>query len=211
MSRWSSATVASLVFLSFFTGVSLVSAHVVVKPASVNVSEFTTFAIGVPVEREQSTVGIRLVVPEGLVYVTPNVKQGWVVTTKKEGEGEASHVVEISWANGEIPQGQRDEFVFSAKVPSTESELHWKAYQTYKDGSVVSWDLNPKDPQPKDSTGKSDFSKNGPYSITKVVNDLVKPKEESQKKVPIPWGNAVSIIALVLSTVALVNSRRIQK
>lgn len=200
-----------VLLLIFFSSVSFANAHVVVKPASVNVSEFTTFSIGVPVEREQSTIGIRLVVPEGLAYVTPNVKPGWVVSTKKEGEGETSHMVEISWTNGEIPQGQRDEFVFSAKVPSAESELHWKAYQTYKDGNVVSWDLNPKDPQPKDSAGKSDFSKNGPYSVTKVVNDLVKPKEVVQSRSTAPWGNAVSIVALVFSIVALVNARKVQK
>lgn len=154
-----------VVSVSFLTAAGLASAHVVVKPASVGVAAFQTFTMGVPVEKDITTTGLRLVIPDGLKYVSPNVKPGWSVSVKKEGEGEDAHVTEISWTGGSIPSGQRDDFVFSAQAPAKEGELHWKAYQTYADGSIVTWDQEPKDERDDDSAG-------GPYSVTKVVNDL---------------------------------------
>lgn len=72
----------------FLVWVSSASAHVVVKPAQVNVGSFQTFTIGVPVEKASGTIGVRLIVPEGLEYVTPNVKSGWRIEVKKDTKGE---------------------------------------------------------------------------------------------------------------------------
>lgn len=163
------------------------SAHVSVKPQQAGAASFQTFTVGVPVEKDMATVGLRLVIPEGLNRVTPNVKSGWKVEVKKEertvgmkGEvlntGEQAPkeevVTEIIWSGGVIPSGQRDDFLFSAQVPSDEKTLQWKAYQTYADGTVVSWDQEPNAEQPKNEDGHSDFSEKGPLSETKVINDL---------------------------------------
>lgn len=152
---------------AFFATVGIASAHVVVKPASVGVGAYQTFTIGVPVEKDMPTTGMRLVIPEGLKSVTPNVKPGWTINVKKEGEGENAKVTEIDWTGGSIPAGQRDDFLFSAQAPSSEGEVHWKAYQTYADGSIVNWDNDPK------AMHGDDDSAGGPYSVTKIVNDLV--------------------------------------
>ena len=137
-------------------------AHVVVKPAEVGVSKFQTFTTGVPNEKDAPTIQVRLVIPEGLNHVSPNVKPGWQIEIKKSGEGEDAKVTEIIWSGGSIPSGFRDEFVFSAQAPKEETSLNWKAYQTYQDGEVVAWDQ-----EPKEGTEESK-----PYSVTKVIKDL---------------------------------------
>ncbi|MEN9407139.1 MAG: hypothetical protein RLZZ455_355 [Candidatus Parcubacteria bacterium] len=150
------------------------SAHVTVKPNQAGIGAFQTFTIGVPNEKDNPTISLRLVIPEGLEYVTPNVKQGWLIDTKKSAEGEEVRITEISWTGGEIPTGQRDEFLFSAKVPSEKKTLSWKAYQTYQNGDIVSWDQDPEtlknlsdeEKEENERTGK------GPYSQTEIVNDL---------------------------------------
>ena len=151
------------------------SAHVVVKPAQVNPGSFERFAVGVPVEKEIPTVGIRLIIPEGLNYISPYVKTGWKIDVKKDNS-EKPKITEISWTGGNIPVGQKDEFIFSAQVPATDTEIKWKAYQTYSDGSVVNWDMEPV----AESKKSSDDEKSTPYSITKVSAPKSEAIDQSQ-------------------------------
>jgi uncharacterized protein YcnI len=188
--------ITALAMTGFFLMATSASAHVVVKPSEVNVATFQSFSIGVPVEKDMPTVGVRLVLPQGLSYVTPNVKSGWKIAIKKDGES----VTEINWTGGSIPTGQRDDFTFSAKVPATETSLQWKAYQTYQDGTVISWDADPS-AQSKNADGKDDFSKSGPFSTTQVINDL-----KPEKKV-FNISLLFSIIAIGLASTALARPR----
>lgn len=190
--------------VAFLVFPSMVSAHAVVGPKQVNVGAFQSFSLGVPSEKEQSTIAVKLVLPEGLEFVTPNVKTGWKVETVKHD----THVVEISWTGGEVPAHMRDDFLFSAKAPGAETTLAWKVYQTYADGSVVSWEADPKAEQPKTADGKADYSKVGPYSETKVVNDLAStPVTPSTTTTANGWQTrtalSLSVVALVLALAAL--------
>ena len=106
---------------AFFIFVPLAFAHVVVKPAEIPIGAFQTFMVGVPNEAETPVTELRLVIPEGVNHVTPNVKQGWDIEVKKTGEGDHAKVSEIIWSGGAIPTGQRDEFNFSGQVPETET------------------------------------------------------------------------------------------
>lgn len=140
------------------------SAHVVVRPAEAVTAGFQSFTVGVPNEKTIPTTGVRLVIPKGLKYVSPVEKPGWNISIEKEGVGEEAVVTAIIWADGQINEGFRDDFAFSAQVPAESTEIQWNAYQTYADGTVVSWD--------KASTGDGhdDLGENtGPFSVTKVV------------------------------------------
>lgn len=180
-------SILSIVSL-FGTGVA--SAHVTVKPVQVGVASYQTFSMSVPVEKDQPTIGLRLVVPEGLSSVTPTVKPGWTIATKKDGAGESAKVTEISWTGGSIPAGQRDDFTFSAKTPADATTISWKAYQTYQDGSVVSWDKTPSE--------KEEGENVGPYSTTAVVDDLTEDTAKNATNT-----NGLSWIALVFSLVGI--------
>jgi uncharacterized protein YcnI len=142
-------------------------AHVVVKPSQVGIAAFQIFRMGVPNEKDSPTVAVRLVIPDGLKAISPNVKLGWTIDEKKIGDGDDAKVTEITWTGGVIPAGQRDDFVFSAQVPSKETTLNWKAYQTYQNGETIAWDHDPKL-----SKSADDDTAPPPYSMTKVVNDL---------------------------------------
>jgi len=177
-----------------------VFAHVTVKPAQVGAAAFQTFTIGVPNEKDIPTVALRLVIPDGLHHVSPNVKPGWNVTVKKTGDGEDAMVTEINWTGGSIPSGQRDDFLFSAQVPATETKLQWKAYQTYQGGQIVSWDQAPVTNMSDEDKEKMEQQGLGPYSETSIVNDL---KPAPTDSAPTSSSNTLSIAALAISVVAL--------
>ena len=194
----------------FSLAVGVASAHVTVKPAEVGVATRQIFNVSVPNEKDVAVTKIRLVIPVGVDSVTPNVKPGWNVEAVKTSDDGVAAIKEIVWDGGSIPAGQRDDFAFSAKAPAKTGEVQWKAYQTYEDGTTVSWDQAPK------ADGHSEEGGNaGPYSVTKVVDDL----EEGQAAASTPGDNqqpsngrantaiALSVVALLFSLAAMTNAK----
>lgn len=174
-------------------------AHIIVKPSSVGIASVQTFDIQVPTEKDNATIGLRLLVPDGLSNVVPNVKPGWDINVVKNGDT----VTEIDWTNGNIPSGQRDDFYFSAQVPELITTIPWKAYQTYADGSVVSWDQNPINTTDKTT----------PYSTTKIIHDVAitpapsqSDEEHTSQKATLAF--ILAFIALAVASVALSIARR---
>lgn len=209
-----------------------ISAHVTVKPAEVGVGQRLNFAVSVPTEENNPTTSVRLVIPQGLQSVRPNVKPGWNVQIKRVGEsmkGEVLNtgekapdpetVTEIIWSGGQIPAEMRDEFVFSAQAPAEETSLNWKAYQTYSDGAVVAWDADPKtvaeyeknkgqaffSGENNPNAGDDDHSAPKPYSITKVVNDLAGSPKPATAQALIQ-DDKESNLPLILSAIAVIIS-----
>lgn len=144
---------------------SAVSAHVVVRPSEAAAASFQTFTIGVPNEKDIPTTSVKLVIPNGLKYVSPTQKTGWSIDIEKEGANETAAVKSITWSGSSVGVGFRDDFTFSAQVPAQVAELQWKAYQTYSDGTVVSWD------KASEGSGHEKSSESGPFSVTKVVSN----------------------------------------
>lgn len=175
-------------------------AHTVVTPNEVAAGTSKIFTVEVSSEKAQSTVELRLLLPKGLSHVTPTVKPGWYIRVKSEDPANPTVATEIAWFGGIIQQDRRDEFTFSAEVPNEETTLQWKAHQIYSDGSVVSW-TEANDEQPKDTKGDDDFSKFGPYSETKVTNNMAEPTTEPESTPS--WPGFVSILALILSIIGL--------
>jgi len=183
--------------------VGVASAHVVVKPAEVGVAARQSFTVGVPNEKEVPVVKVRLVVPDGVKSVTPNVMPGWTIDIAKDGTGESAVVKEITWSGGSIPAGQRVDFALSAQAPAKATTLQWKAYQTYEDGTEVAWDQAP------DATGHdAEGGNTGPYSETKIVDDLSQDSTgtTTADTTTETQGNSRVNLAIVLSVVALLFS-----
>jgi len=185
------------------------SAHVVVRPETTGIGAFQVFNMGVPSEKDMSTIAVKLMLPEGLTSVTPNVKAGWKIEVKKTATGkkitnedgqqvDEMKPTEIDWTGGVIPAGQRDEFRFQAQVPATPTTLAWKAYQTYRDGSVVAWDEAPA------AMAKS------PYSVTRVLDDLSSTgaKQSWWQANQINLTLGVSLLALVISLAILIKHKQ---
>lgn len=180
------------------------SAHVTVKPAEVVTAGYQTFTINVPNEKPIPTTSVKLLIPVDIKAVTPTQKAGWQITTEKEGSGEAAVTNSITWSGGSIGNGLRDEFTFTAKVPDQAMDIQWKSYQTYSDGSVVSWD--------KEAEGGhgAEGNSSGPFSITKVAQEVpVSPsnqaaadaKKAADRAMYIAVaGTAVGLIGVALAT-----------
>lgn len=189
-----------------------VSAHVTVKPAEVLTAAYQTFTVSVPNEREVSTVSVKILIPEAIQSVTPTQKAGWSIALEKDGEGDAANTTSVTWSGGAITDGTRDDFTFSAKTPDTETELQWKAYQTYADGVVVSWD------QKTDAGHDSAAGNKGPFSITNVVTmtaqdvavaDAERAGANAQATVRLAFYS--SIAAVALGVIALYFATRKEK
>jgi uncharacterized protein YcnI len=143
-----------------------VSAHVVVKPAEAVAAGFQIFTIGVPNEKDISTTNIKLVIPDGIKHILPTQKEGWRIDIEKGDASPDAPVRSITWSGNEVKAGFRDEFTFSGQVPEKATELQWRAYQTYSDGTVMSWDK-----AVVDGGRNSEAEDSGPFSVTKVVDD----------------------------------------
>lgn len=199
--------IAILPILALFVA-SNASAHVSVSPKEVGVGKYQTYSVSVPSEKDISTTGLRLVIPAGLESVSPTVKPGWTINTVT---GENDAITEIRWTGGNIPGHFRDDFTFSAKAPAKETTLYWKAYQTYRDGTVVAWELLPTQEQPKGADGAPDFSASGPASSTAIINDL-KPAANTENPTQTAAKNTdalvISMIAVVVSVFAVYMAKR---
>lgn len=196
------------VFAGFLLLVKPADAHVVVKPSEVGIGERVNFVVSVPTEEDTPTVSLRLIIPEEIKSVRPNVKPGWKIQMIKTGTGENERVSEIIWSGGQIPKDMRDEFVFSSQAPAKEATLDWKAYQTYQSGTVVSWDKNPSEIEEYEknhsSTGnEEDPNAPAPFSVTQVVDDL-KSNEETVRKTQDNSLIQIGVVfSLILSSVSL--------
>lgn len=185
---------ASLLVLAVFVAPAMASAHVTVKPGSVNVGEFTTFNVSAPNEKAIPVTTIKVDIPKNIKSVKPTVKTGWTVSTEKVGEGEAARVTSITWTGGSIPTGLRDDFTFSAQAPAEATEINWSAYETYEDGTVVSWNQAPD---------AEETENGGPYSTTKIVNDLALDPAANTSTSSSTSDKLPLVISLVALTIAI--------
>lgn len=186
---------------------SVASAHVVVRPSDAKTGVYQTFTVSVPVERDSPTVEVKLDIPTGVTSVRPTEKPGWTIQIDKHTEDGETMVSAITWKGGEVGVDLRDDFTFSAKTPNEPAELQWKAYQTYKDGTVVSWD------QESENSDESENATTGPFSVTKVAADSDQDKalkeadnkageaqQAANKAMYVGIGGAVvAVIAIVIS------------
>lgn len=178
----------------------VVFAHVVVTPNQANVGQTVLFSMSVPNERDSSVTTIKLDIPSGLTDVKPTVQAGWTITT----EG-GDNITSITWT-GTIPVGQRADFTFEAQAPAQTGELDWKAHQTYGDGTVVNWDQKPAADEKDDDAATS-----GPYSVTKIANDLTgttSKASSNNNSTKTSFALVLSIAALALSVITFVQKRR---
>ncbi len=141
------ATAAAMLL---FAGPAL--AHITVSPNSVPAGSTTVLTFHVPNEESKAdTVKVDIQIPtdhpiaQFLVQPVP----GWTFTVKTvtlakplvTDDGSFSQAVsEVIWTGGKILPGQFQSFQISADpMPTGESQVVFKAIQTYSNGDVVRW------------------------------------------------------------------------
>jgi periplasmic copper chaperone A len=136
-------------------------AHITVSPASVPAGSTQVLTFHVPNEESKAdTVKLDIQIPtdhpiaQFLVQPVP----GWTFTVKTvtlakplvTDDGSFSQAVsEVIWTGGKILPGQFQSFTISADpMPTGESQVVFKAIQTYSNGDVVRWIDLPQAGQP---------------------------------------------------------------
>lgn len=89
-----------------------------------------------PSEKSIATTGLEVQFPETIEVTRLESPAGWQATAQKDRR---SRIASALWQGGSIPPRQFLEFGVVARNPAAETELAWKAIQTYADGSEVHW------------------------------------------------------------------------
>jgi uncharacterized protein YcnI len=130
-------TVAMVGGLSLFVGAA--SAHVTVVPNETTQGSYEVFTVKVPSENEKiPTTKIEVKIPEEVNVTRFEPKPGWNYEIQKDDTGK---IITVTWTTeGEgLSPTEFAMFNMSGKVGDDVTEIVWKAYQTYQDGSVVEW------------------------------------------------------------------------
>ncbi|WP_420852233.1 YcnI family protein [Paenibacillus hamazuiensis] len=115
------------------------SAHVTVLPNQVVQGTYEKFAVRVPTEKDVPTVKVEVKFPVDDVSISRfEPKPGWSYEVSKDANGKITGVVWTAQGEG-LKSTEFGEFYMQGKVGDNASKLVWKAYQTYKDGTVVEW------------------------------------------------------------------------
>lgn len=139
--------------LIFLSGAGTIYAHVTVLPKETTQGVYEKFTVRVPTEKDIPTIKVEVKFPAAVSISRFEPMPGWKYDISKDASGAITGVVWTALGEG-LAATEFGEFDMQGKVADNAKDLSWKAYQTYKDGSVVEW------------TGAPDSEK--PASVTKV-------------------------------------------
>lgn len=137
MKKLLTLSVSMIGALSLFAGAA--SAHVTVQPSETQQGKYEVFTVKVPSENETvPTTKIEVKIPEDVNVTRFEPKPGWNYEIQKDETDKITSVVWTTEGEGLSPT-EFAMFYMSGKVGDEATEIVWKAYQTYKDGSIVEW------------------------------------------------------------------------
>ncbi|WP_259616738.1 YcnI family copper-binding membrane protein [Paenibacillus doosanensis] len=120
-------------------GGGIASAHVTVLPSETVQGTYEKFAVRVPTEKDIPTVKVEVKIPIDSVSISRfEPKPGWKYDLTKDASGKITSVTWTATGDG-LSATEFGEFYMQGKVADNASSITWKAYQTYKDGSIVEW------------------------------------------------------------------------
>ena len=122
--------------ITLFAGVA--SAHVTVQPQETSQGKYEVFTVRVPSESEVPTTKIEVKFPEEVDVTRFEPKPGWTYEVQKDDTDKITSVTWTTEGDG-LSSTEFGQFNMQGKVGDDATEIVWKAYQTYKDGSVVEW------------------------------------------------------------------------
>lgn len=130
---------ASIMLIGSMLLAGIASAHVTVYPKESTQGSYEKFTVRVPSEKDIPTVKIEVKFPMDAVAVSRfEPKAGWTYELAKDTAGKITGVTWKATGDG-LASTEFGEFNMQGKVADAATEIVWKAYQTYKDGSVVEW------------------------------------------------------------------------
>ncbi|NOU96513.1 DUF1775 domain-containing protein [Paenibacillus sp. LMG 31456] len=198
-------------------GAGAASAHVTVLPKEAVQGSFEKFAVRVPSEKEIPTVKVEVKFPMDAVTVSRfEPKPGWKYELTKDASGKITGVIWTATGEG-LSATEFGEFYMQGKVADTATAISWKAYQTYKDGSVVEWvgadgsdkpaSVTKVTPKPAGAAADSHGNTNANPAV--AAGDAAKagapvaPAMQAQSQTPLYLSIAALLLGLVSLLIAL--------
>jgi uncharacterized protein YcnI len=114
--------------------VATLAAHVTIGPAESTLGANERYVVRVPTEGQVATVGVDLMVPEGVTVSGVLASSGWTADNRREG----NRTVSIHW-KVQIPPRQFGELVFTARNPREGADIAWRVVQRFEDGTSREW------------------------------------------------------------------------
>ncbi|MBM7644124.1 uncharacterized protein YcnI [Scopulibacillus daqui] len=190
-------TLCAAVFLT----ANIASAHVTVSPDQAPSNSYQKFTFRVPTEKNIPTTKLKIRVPEQVDVSLIEPVPGWKYSLEKNKDGKVTNITWTAEGKG-LSSTEFGEFSVMGKIAANANKLEWKAYQTYKDGSVVKW--------------IQEAGGDNPAPVTKVVkgsgegddhNAAASDSQDNQaepKTADSGWPLYLSIIAVAISIIAFI-------
>jgi uncharacterized protein YcnI len=192
---------------SLFAG--MASAHVTVLPKETTQGSYEMFTVRVPSENETvPTTQIKVEFPSDVNISRIEPKSGWKYEIQKDA---SDKITSVTWtAEGEgLSSTEFGLFNIQGKVADEATEIEFKAYQTYQDGSVVEWigaqdaqtpaSVTTVNPKPADGSGDHHGSANTTETKEEVKTATEEVKTTSSSNAPL----YISIAALIAGLLSL--------
>lgn len=136
MKKLSMMIVIGALGASLFAGIA--SAHVTVSPKETTQGAYEVFTVRVPTEKPIPTTKVEVKFPADVSVSRFEPKDGWKYDIQKDASGKITGVTWTAAGEG-LSATEFGDFKMQGKVGDQAKQIVWKAYQTYKDGSVVEW------------------------------------------------------------------------
>jgi uncharacterized protein YcnI len=135
--RFSISCLVAMVMGVAFAGVA--SAHVTISPNTAVAGDDVTLTFHVPDENDAANTNkleVQLPADAGLTEVSVLPVAGWTYAVTKQGDS----ISTVTWSGGTIKPGEFAQFALTVgPLPKTQTQLLFKALQSYDNGDVVSW------------------------------------------------------------------------
>lgn len=203
----------AFIFAAFSLFAGIASAHVTVLPEETTQGSYEMFTVRVPSENETvPTTQVKVEFPSEVNISRFEPKPGWKYEIEKDSSGK---ITSATWTAENVGLSSIEFGLFNmqGKVADDATEIVFKAYQTYQDGSVVEWigaqesitpaSVTTVNPKPADG---SDHQHGTAESKEETKTE---PSNEEVVKVTTSSSNAplyVSIAALIAGVLSLIIS-----
>jgi len=136
---------APIIALALLALPAAATAHVVAAPGEAKAGSYSAiaFRVGHACGAGDTTLKVRVEVPDGVASARPQPKTGWTIAIEKEGE----RATAITWT-GRLPDDQFDDFPLLMKLPSQAGTLVFPVIQTCEKGESQWTEI--RDPQRPD-------------------------------------------------------------
>lgn len=120
-----------IALLALAASPSLALAHVVAAPGEAKAGSFSAvaFRVGHACGAGDTTLKVRVEVPDAVASARPQPKPGWTIDIEKAGE----KTVAVTWT-GRLPDDQFDDFPLLMKLPAAPGPLVFPVIQTCENG-----------------------------------------------------------------------------